>query len=374
MTPSPLIEAFVLKPLAAVYGLGTRWRNLFFDRGVLPCKHYPVPVICVGNIRVGGTGKTPMVEHLLHLLLKEGYRPAVVSRGYKRSTSGLQIAHTSSSASEIGDEPRQIKQKFPEVTIAIDANRRRAIDKLMTMPTEERPDVILLDDGFQHRYVQPSLAILLTDHANLFYQDKLLPWGRLREGAEARYRADIVVVTRCPSGLQPIDYSIIERNMALYAHQILIFSQVAYSTPLKVFPQGSQTQKLPYMSRAALAIAGIADPSKFYQALKHKIGDIQTVTFPDHHRFGASDADRLNRAFGSLLGSTQPDKHPIAICTEKDAQRLADIRHLLSPALIDNLYYLPIHVSFRDYGQNSLDQAVLKHLRQFGKEHSNPYN
>ncbi|GAD05284.1 tetraacyldisaccharide 4'-kinase [Porphyromonas crevioricanis JCM 15906] len=369
----PAIETMFLKPLSVVYGWGVRLRNVLFDRGVLKQEQYPIPVICIGNIRIGGTGKTPMVEYLLGMLIREGYRPAVVSRGYKRSSSGLQIVHVSSSALEVGDEPRQIKQKYPSTTVVVDANRRRAITRLLELDESERPNVVLLDDGFQHRYVLPSLSILLTDHDHPLCHDDLLPLGRLRENCDARHRADVVVVTRCPAHMQPIDYSIIERNLALYPHQKLLFSSVGYSTPIRVFPTTPSIQKLTHMSGRALAIAGIANPTKFFREIKHKIPQVETLSFSDHHRFGPKDADLMNRTFGSVLGSTPSSQYPIAICTEKDAQRLSDIRHLLSPALVSNLYYLPIHTVFREYATISMDQIVLNHIRDFYRKPTSPY-
>ena len=169
-----------LAPLAWLYGAVTSLRNRLFDWGWLPSERFPLPVICVGNLSVGGTGKTPHTEYLVRLLSPK-HRVAVLSRGYKRETKGYRLATTKSSSSEIGDEPYQIKRKFPEITVAVDSDRRRGIANLLALPERERPEVILLDDAFQHRYVRPSLNIVLTDYHRPYFVDALMPDGRLRE-------------------------------------------------------------------------------------------------------------------------------------------------------------------------------------------------
>ncbi|MDR3253039.1 MAG: tetraacyldisaccharide 4'-kinase, partial [Tannerella sp.] len=194
----------LLMPFALIYGFVTGLRNMLFDIRVLPSVKFPIPVICVGNIAVGGTGKTPITEYLVALLQKQ-YRVATLSRGYKRQTHGFRMVTATSTAAEAGDEACQIKTKFPRVTVAVDANRRRGIRRLLALPTDERPEVILLDDAMQHRYVAPSLTIMLTEYDNMFYEDTLLPAGSLREYAHAVYRADIVIVTKCTGLIKPID-------------------------------------------------------------------------------------------------------------------------------------------------------------------------
>ena len=186
---------FLLRPLSCLYGMGVRFRNMLFDEGIWKEESFDVPVICVGNLAVGGTGKTPHIEYLIRLL-KDKYRVAVVSRGYKRLTKGFVLAEMGHSYNDIGDEPFQIKHKFPKVAVAVDANRCEAIRLLMNLPKNKRPDVILLDDAFQHRYVQPSYSLLLTDYHRMYCKDSLLPAGCLREHRSGAQRADMVVVTR----------------------------------------------------------------------------------------------------------------------------------------------------------------------------------
>lgn len=167
-----------LAPFSFLYGIGVGLRNMLFDWNVLPSEHFPIPVICIGNLSVGGTGKTPHTEYLIRLL-KTKYRVAVLSRGYKRRSSGFVLATATTSARDLGDEPYQMKHKFPDVQVAVDTDRRRGIRNLLRLPEEERPEIILLDDAFQHRYVSPSFSIVLTDVHRLFYEDRLLPVGLL---------------------------------------------------------------------------------------------------------------------------------------------------------------------------------------------------
>ena len=210
----------LLLPLSALYGVVVWFRNKLFDWSILPSEEFSVPVICVGNITAGGTGKTPHVEYLIELLKKD-YKVAVLSRGYKRKTSGFVLADTQSTVKTIGDEPLQIFKKFPDIIVAVDGNRRRGIKKLLNIPEEKRPEIILLDDAFQHRYVKPFLSILLIDSNRLIYEDTLLPAGRLRESRAGKDRANMVVVTKCSPELKPIDFRLISKHLDLYPYQDL---------------------------------------------------------------------------------------------------------------------------------------------------------
>ena len=186
----------LLTPLSFIYGIVVWIRNILFDWGIFTSEQYSIPIISIGNLSVGGTGKTPHTEYLIQLLIDK-YRIAVLSRGYKRKTSGYLLATSQSTSFDIGDEPYQIKRKYPNILVAVDSNRRRGILNLLSLPIEQRPEVILLDDAYQHRYVQPSLSIVLSDFHRLFYLDRLLPVGHLREPASNIHRADKVIVTKC---------------------------------------------------------------------------------------------------------------------------------------------------------------------------------
>lgn len=228
-----------MKPLAWLYGIGVNIRHKLFDSNILKSKKYPIPVISVGNITVGGTGKTPHVEMLVRILSPR-YKVAVVSRGYKRKSHGLQKVSVTSSVKQVGDEPLQIKQKFPETTVYVDANRQHAIETLLNLPEDEKPDVVLLDDAYQHRYVTPSLSILLVDSKRPIYEDELLPAGNLREPERYKSRASIVIVTKCHPEMRPIDFRVIKKGLQLYPFQSLYFTTYDYEAIQPVFPEQAQ--------------------------------------------------------------------------------------------------------------------------------------
>ena len=216
----------LLFPFSFFYRIGVNIRNVFYDWGIFKSARYPIPVICIGNITVGGTGKTPHTEYLIELL-QHDYKIAVISRGYKRKSKGFVLATTESRVSDIGDEPFQIKRKYPNVIVAVDGNRRRAIERLLNHPDVRlRPSIILLDDAFQHRSVSPTLSILLIDNNRMIYEDSLLPTGNLREPAHATSRANIVIVTKCPSDIKPIDMRVISKHLNLYPYQSLFFTKI----------------------------------------------------------------------------------------------------------------------------------------------------
>ena len=214
------IQDILFYPLSLIYGIVVWIRNVMFDINILKSKEFTIPVISVGNITVGGTGKTPHVEYLIRLL-KDEFKIATLSRGYKRKSFGFVLANESSTVIEIGDEPRQIKQKFPEIAVAVDSNRVKGINKLLQ--SEKNLNAIILDDAFQHRYVSPGLSILLVDYNNPLKDDYLLPFGRLREQAGERQRADIIIVTKCPSKIKPIDQRLLEKDLKMFAYQKLFF-------------------------------------------------------------------------------------------------------------------------------------------------------
>ena len=348
-----------LSPISFLYGLGVGIRNKMFDWGILPSESFPVPVIVIGNIAVGGTGKTPHIEYLVNLL-KDEYKIAVLSRGYKRKTKGFRMATADSTAYEIGDEPYQLKTKHPDIIVAVDANRRNGIKQLLALPEEERPEVLLLDDAFQHRYVQPSLSIVLTDYNRLFFFDHLLPAGRLRERKSAINRSDIVVTTKCPEELQPIDMRIIENRMSLFAHQDLYFTKVSYFPAQPVFPAEANVSNLQGISKVIL-LAGIADPTLFIEEAKKHYKEVETFIFPDHHDFKEHDLLKIKTTYDTL-------GEPPIITTEKDAARLRDNPHL-PESWKKNLFYIPICIDFYAELQASFDQSIKNHIRNFRYTH-----
>ena len=346
-----------LTPAAALYGVGVRLRNWLYDRNILSGKSFPIPIICVGNLAVGGTGKTPLVEYLIETLQSE-YRIAVVSRGYKRATKGLVHATPQSTAREIGDEPRQILRKYPHITMVVEGNRNRAIEYILTLSEEERPQVILLDDGFQHRATKASLSLLLTDCQHPFMSDRLLPAGRLREPVKGRLRADAVVITRCPKDMSPMDQRIMERNLSLYSNQTVYFSTIQYGQLSPLFPEEAIPQLIqdPHTARV-IAIAGIGQPELFFRELSRRFSQVETHTYADHHVFSPREIAQMETWLRSSCD--------FIIMTEKDAMRLEGGDYKLSPLLRQRIYYLPIQTLFLGRSAERLQELLHTTLRKY---------
>jgi tetraacyldisaccharide 4'-kinase len=357
MTEGSFKLNYWLIPVAFFYGMGVRLRNQLFDWGILPSEEFTVPVISVGNLGVGGMGKTPHVEYLVRLL-KDKYKVAVLSRGYKRQTKGYLLANEESTYLTIGDEPFQMKRKFPDILVAVDSDRRRGIRNLMALPEREKPDVILLDDAFQHRYVTPSLSIVLTDYHRLFYRDKTLPVGRLREPSVGIRRADVVIVTKCVAGLKPIDYRIMSDKMKLLSHQEIYFTHITYGELIPLFPVEAASHKRSHIKENdnVLALTGIATPERFMEEVKKYTDKVVSMIYPDHHDFTSLDIQLIDEAFNQIQSA---DKY--ILTTEKDAARL-----LNNPATPeewkDRLYYLPITIDFCTGNHLPFDNLVLNHI------------
>ena len=343
----------MLMPWGWIYGLGVRLRNWAFDLGLLRSRSFRVPVIAVGNITVGGTGKTPHVEYLVRLL-SDRCRVAVLSRGYKRTSSGFLVAGPDTTMRDIGDEPMQMHRKFPAITVAVDRKRVHGIEQLIAR--DEQPDVVLLDDAFQHRYVKPGINILLVDYHRLIVRDCLLPAGRLREPSSGKRRADIVIVTKCPTPMHPADRRTIAEALDLDAHQQLYFTTLDYAPLRPVFPEAAaaslaapavlDASSLPAHT-SILLLTGIASPRQIVDYLSARVpfpAAITPLTYPDHHDFRPRDVVRINRTFAGLPAPR------IIITTEKDEVRLAATEGL-SPEVRRSLYALPIRVTFVDPSQ-----------------------
>lgn len=350
----------LLAPLAWLYGGAVRLRNRLFNRGVLPAERYPVPVICIGNVTVGGTGKTPHTEYLIRFL-SQHYRVAVISRGYKRKTSGFILAGEQSDSREIGDEPFQMKRKFPGILLAVDSDRRRAIRTLLQLPEPERPEVVLLDDAFQHRYVTPSLSVLLTDYNRPYYRDRLLPAGRLREPARAARRAGILVVTKCKSSLPESEYRAITSELNVQPGQHLFFTGIEYGELQPVFPSagGSRSLRDTRPGDEILAVSGIASPEPLINELRRYTSQVTAMNFPDHHVFNSKDIERIRNEFGKL---SRPDK--FIVVTEKDAVRLI-YNQDIEEEWKARFFYLPITVVFHRNREKAFRELILDHIRTF---------
>ena len=343
-----------LLPLSWLYGLGVRFRNFLFDVGILKSQDYKVPIISVGNITVGGTGKTPHVEYLAKLL-KDQFKVAVLSRGYKRKSHGYVLADKDTPMRQIGDEPYQMQQKFPGITVAVDKNRRRGIARLTE---DDTVDVILLDDAFQHRYVKPGINILLVDYHRLIIYDKLLPAGRLREPLPGKNRADIVIVTKCPKELKPMEYRVITRAMNLYAYQTLYFSTLEYGELRPVFPQVRSSLTLSRLSsHNVLLLTGIASPRQLSEDLKPLVKSITPMAFADHHHFTQKDLLQLSATFEAMPSPK------VIITTEKDATRLNDAGEL-GDELRKAFYVIPVNIKFMLEQEDLFNQNIIGYVRK----------
>ncbi|WP_108821319.1 tetraacyldisaccharide 4'-kinase [Dysgonomonas sp. Marseille-P4361] len=344
-----------LLPFSWLYGFVVYIRNKFFDWGLLKHEEFEVPVICVGNITVGGTGKTPHTEYLVRLLSKQ-YRVAVLSRGYKRSSKGFVLATDSSTSAMIGDESFQIKKKYPDTIVAVDADRRRGIRKLLAL--ENPPEIILLDDAFQHRYVKPSYTIILSDYNRPVYEDRLLPAGRLREPFSSMRNANMIIVTKCPDDLQPIDFRIISHDINVFPYQGLYFTSFTYKNIEPVFSGANQSDSLAALrNKHILLVTGIASPKALLKELSKYTEKIDTLTYPDHHNFGSKDIKHITNTF---RGIKSEDK--LILVTEKDAARFVS-RDDIDEDLRQRLFYIPIEVTFVGEARD-FDEKIYKHVRE----------
>ena len=339
------IVAWLLFPLTMWYAVGVWFRNLLFDMGVKRQKVPNVTTIGVGNLCVGGAGKTPHVEYLLRLL-SDHYCTALLSRGYLRKTHGYVADDGSHSANRLGDEPAMVAAKFPQVQVAVCENRVAGVERLLHQSNP--PQVVLLDDVYQHRHIKPTINILLTDYSKPYCNDRVMPFGNLREGRRGRYRANIVVVTKSPQELNPIDKHNMVSRLRLKPFQKVFFSYIHYCDPLPLL--GASPLPL-HTVEEVLMVTGIANPEPMWQYVS-KICEVTLLRFSDHHRFSSADIKRIRRTFVQMKSARK-----LILTTEKDAARL---RELTDKELMSGLpiYYLPIEVRIHQNGDMSFDQAV----------------
>jgi len=329
----------LLFPFAILYGFITSVRNFLFDKGILKSASFDIPVIAVGNLSVGGTGKTPQIEYLIRLL-SDKYKVATLSRGYKRKSEGFVLAVAASNAEILGDEPFQFYQKFPNIQVAVDANRTNGITQLLSQ--KEKPQIILLDDAYQHRKVKAGFYILLTSYDDLYADDFMLPTGNLRESRSGANRAKIVIVTKCPRNLSDEKQSEIWKKLKLSCSQQLYFTFIDYDDA--IYGKEGKIAVSEIKSESKLLLAGIAKPTPFFDYLKNE--NDECLTFPDHHHFSEKDLEMIqNKAQNKKI-----------ITTEKDYVRLKDSK------LISQLYYLPIKSTFINNQQN-FDTTILEYIK-----------
>uniref|UniRef100_UPI0032165183 tetraacyldisaccharide 4'-kinase n=1 Tax=uncultured Draconibacterium sp. TaxID=1573823 RepID=UPI0032165183 len=346
----------ILYPLSLLYGFAVYLRNRAYDLNILKSTEFDVPVISIGNITVGGTGKTPHAEYLVSLL-KENYEVATLSRGYKRKTKGFRLVETDSTAVEVGDEPLQIKNKYPEVTVSVCENRVDGVERLLSADMEKSPDVVLLDDAFQHRRITPGLNILLIDYNRQIKEDHLLPLGRLRESVHQMRRANIIIFTKCPDEVTPIMRRILGNDVGLLPYQKLYFTKLEYDKISPVF--GAKPLAEPFYnekSYGVLLVTGIASPKLMEKYLTRYSKTIETLTFPDHYNYSAEDIQTIMNKFASVKAEKK-----IIITTEKDAMRFKD-NSGLTDEFKEALYYLPVQVNFLDEEKKSFNQKILNYV------------
>ena len=341
MSRNKLLSKLILLPLSKLYGLGVAVRNQMFERKMLKQEEFDIPVIVVGNIAVGGTGKTPHVEYVVNLL-RDRYRIGVISRGYKRRTKGFVHATNRSTPEDIGDEPYQIFQKFGnDVTVAVCEKRVDGINKIREVNKDI--NLIVLDDAFQHRYVKPSVSVVLTEYNRPVFADHLMPYGRLREPASSVSRADVVVVTKCPSSMTPMEYRMFKENLSLFPYQKLFFSRYLYGHLVPVFPENCAA--VPYLdwlteNDSILIVTGIANPRPFVRHIRRYKSKVRLIRFHDHVNYSHSDMEAIRRKLDTMTG-----KRRFVLTTEKDAVKLSH-----SPYFPHSLkavtFYMPVSVDF----------------------------
>lgn len=348
--------SILLSPLAWLYGLVIWIRNALYDQGILISTGFNIPIISVGNLTVGGTGKTPHVEYLAQLLLEEGLNVATLSRGYKRKTRDFRIASSGSTALEIGDEAMQVKNRFPMLTVAVDRKRVNGIQILMKLSPPV--DVILLDDAYQHRSLKPGLSILLIDYTRPIDKDQLLPAGRLREPAANRNRANIILVTRSPERVKPIEFREYVNRIEPSIGQHLYFTTMKYGDLLPVYPetQAKAGSWFKEHMEEILIVSGIANPRHLRQYARSISTKISEISFPDHHRYSRKDLQLITDRFNELKKN---NSEVLVLTTEKDAMRFRE--HAPDQALKNAMYAIRIHVHFLNEDKEEFD----KHIRSY---------
>ena len=343
------LKYILLKPLSVLYGIGVGLRNKLFDLGIFHSHKCDLTTISVGNITVGGTGKTPHAEYLLEYLSKR-VSTAYLSRGYKRSATGFRIADEKSTASTIGDEAYQIYRKFENVTVAVDGNRINALKKLQQHKAE--PKVVVLDDTYQHRKLHPDLNILLIDYNRLTYRDLMLPLGELRESSENTDRADIIIFTKCPSTMQPVDMLSTRTQINPFPYQTLYYTSLSYGEPKGLFTD----KKIELYGKEVLLVTGIAQPQHLHKHLEQYASLITALKYPDHHKFTSYDIQGIAEDYEELANGNR-----VIITTEKDAARLISME--IPESIKNDIYTIGIEIEFLFNGKQNFNAQIDKFLR-----------
>ena len=346
----------ILFPISLIYSLVTFIRNRFYDFGIFKSHQFKIPTISVGNITVGGTGKTPHIEYLVDLLNSD-FKIATLSRGYKRKTDGFVLSTKESTVQEIGDEPRQIKQKFPEINVAVDADRTNGINELLRIGPDTQ--AILLDDAFQHRKVKPGLSVLLIDYSRPIYKDFMLPIGNLRDNKLEKRRANIILVTKSPQNLNIEHQNKILKKIKPASYQKVFFTTFSYGVLRPVFNTENNTNTQEVTDFEILLVTGIANPKPLKKYLAENISKkIQVLEYSDHYDFKESDIEKINKKYNSIKSKTK-----IIITTEKDAMRLQKFSNIANN-LKNSFFYIPIQVEFLNNQAGNFNQQIIEYVRK----------
>jgi tetraacyldisaccharide 4'-kinase len=336
----------ILYPFSLLYGEIVGIRNKAYEKKIFKSTSFEFPIIVVGNLNVGGTGKSPQIEYLIRLL-KDTYKIAVLSRGYKRKSKGFQIADENSTAKDIGDEPLQFHKKFKDIIVAVEADRVNALKELQCLSSP--PEVVLLDDAFQHLKVNPGFTILLTSYENLYVDDTMLPAGNLREKREGAKRANIIVVTKCPAYLSAKQQFEIAKKLEPELYQTIFFSTISYDD--NVFGTGGKIAVNELKDYKVLLVTGIANCAPLVDFLESKNVDFKHLRFADHHFFTNSDKEKIKNELEALDAIKK-----IILTTEKDYVRTFSENN-------NQTYYLPIRTKFIENGDD-FDKLILNYVRQ----------
>lgn len=347
----------LLFPFAIVYGVILRVRNFMYDRQWLKATHFNIPIINVGNLSVGGTGKSPMVDYLASML-KQRYHVATISRGYKRRSKGYLLADASTTAIEIGDEPMQFHLRHPDIAVAVGEERIVAVPQLLY----DRPEtqVIILDDAFQHRAITAGFNIILTDYSNLYTRDFYLPTGDLRDNISSATRANVIIVTKCPAGLTARERDDIIRELAPEKAQAVLFSTINYG---RLYHIVSQMPSDLSRELEVLLICGIANPTPLTSYLEENTASYDAMFFNDHHIFSIDDLRDMFSRYEKMKGKR------IIVTTEKDAVRLVKYRQELRDM---PFYVLPISISFLFEGEKEFQRLIANFIENFSMEPEAP--
>lgn len=341
----------LLLPISFLYSIVLFIRHKLYDWNILKSKCYNIPNICVGNLNFGGTGKTPHIEYLASLL-SEKYTTAILSRGYGRNTKGFVLANESHTHHDIGDEPLQYFKKFRDIKIAVDENRREGIERLLQ--EENPPQIVLLDDAYQHRRIKPGLNILLTDYYNLYCDSHLFPAGNLRDIKKAAQRAEMIVVTKSPNVITPYYRRDVESKLKLLPHQKIFYSYIEY---LDFKPLSKLSHEIDIKeAKTALLLCGIANTYSLEDHIKRKYNTISKIQFNDHHNFTEKDIDIIIEKYNNMIG-----KNKVIITTEKDAMRLIN-SSLMNK--LDNIpvFVVPIKIKFHKEEGTSFNEEILNYI------------